>query len=462
MRRTLIRSATVITMDDAIGDLGTGDVLVEGDRIADVRPSIDVAADTEIVDGTGRIVIPGLINAHMHTWQTALRGYAANWTLLEYFRRMHAGLATVFRPEDIHIATLVGALNQINCGTTTLVDWCHNNPTPAHTDAAVRGLIESGIRAAFFHGSPKPEPKPGEPHFSEVPHPRREIERLLAGSLADRDGLVTLGLAILGPHYSTLDVAMHDFRLAREFDLIASMHQGGGPAKTPGGWEKLIEAGLVGAGVNIVHGNDLPDDLLDKMVELGVSFSVTPENEMIQGHGFPITGRLLKRGVRPTIGIDLESVLAGDLLSVARVALSMQRALDNAESRKVSGAIPATTTIPVREALRWITTEGARMLGRESQIGSLTPGKLADLVVINASDLNLHPVHDPVATVVMQTSLANIEAVMIGGSWKKRNGRLLVEGLEAKKEALAQSGRRLVQDIERQERAAQASEGQQQ
>ncbi|MBR0710937.1 amidohydrolase family protein [Bradyrhizobium liaoningense] len=454
MRRTLIRSATVISMDDAIGDLGTGDVLVEGSRIASVRPSIDVAADTEIIDGEGRIVIPGLINAHMHTWQTGLRGFAANWTLLEYFRRMHAGLATVFRPEDIHIATLVGALNQINHGVTTLVDWCHNNPTPDHTDAAVRGLIESGIRAAFFHGSPKPEPKPGEPHFSEVPHPRREIERLLAGPLADRDGLVTLGLAILGPHYSTLDVAMHDFRLARELKLIASMHQGGGPAKTPGGWEKLIEAGLVGAGINIVHGNDLPDDLLGRIIDLGVSFSVTPENEMIQGHGFPITGRLLKRGVRPTIGIDLESVLAGDLFSAARVALSMQRALDNAESRKASGAIPATTTIPVREALRWITTEGARMLGREHQIGSLTPGKLADLVIINASDLNLYPVHDPVATVVMQTSLANIEAVMIGGAWKKRDGRLLVEELEAKKELLAQSGRRLVQDIERQGRAA--------
>lgn len=454
MRRTLIRSATVISMDDAIGDLATGDVLVEGSRIADVRSSIEVAADVEIIDGTGRIVIPGLINAHMHTWQTGLRGFAANWTLLEYFRRMHAGLATVFRPDDIYIATLVGALNQINHGVTTLVDWCHNNPTPDHTDAAVRGLIESGIRAAFFHGSPKPEPKPGEPHFSEVPHPRREVERLLAGPLADRDGLVTLGLAILGPHYSTLDVAIHDFRLARELNLIASMHQGGGPAKTPGGWEQLIEAGLVGAGVNIVHGNDLPDDLLDRLVDLGVSFSVTPENEMIQGHGFPITGRLLKRGVRPTIGVDLESVLAGDLLSAARIALSMQRALDNAESRQASGTIPATTTIPVREALRWITTEGARMLGRAHQIGSLTPGKRADLVIIDASGLDLVPVHDPVATVVMQTGLANIEAVMIGGAWKKRNGRLLVDGLEAKKQLLVQSGQRLVQDIERQGRAA--------
>jgi len=457
MRRTLIKSATILSMDARLGDLDSGDLLVEGDRIIDVRPDIDLgsgALEAEIVDGAGRIVIPGLINAHMHSWQTALRGFAANWTLLEYFRRMHAGLATVFRPADIHIATLAGALNQINCGTTTLVDWCHNNPTPDHTDAAVRGLVESGIRAAFFHGSPKPEPKPGEPHFSEVPHPRREVERLLAGPLADRNGLVTLGLAILGPHYSTLDVAMHDFRLARELNLIASMHQGGGPAKTAGGWERLIDAGLVSAGINIVHGNDLPDDLLHRLVDLGVTFSVTPENEMIQGHGFPITGRLLKFGTRPSIGIDLESVLAGDLLGAARVALSTQRALDNADSRRTDGAIPDTTTIPTREALRWVTTEGARMLGREDQIGSLTPGKLADLVVVNATDLNLFPVHDPVSTVVMQASLANIEAVMIGGIWKKRNGRLLVDALDETKARLARSGRRLVHDIEQQGRAA--------
>jgi cytosine/adenosine deaminase-related metal-dependent hydrolase len=447
MTRTLIRTATILTMDDRLGDIASADLLVEGDRIAAIGRNLD-AGDAEIVDGRGRIVIPGLINAHMHTWQTALRGFAANWTLLEYFRRMHAGLATLFRPDDIHIATLVGALNQVNHGVTTLVDWCHNNPTPAHTDAAVRALIESGIRAAFFHGSPKPDPKPGQPHFSDVPHPRQEVERLLAGPLANRDGLVSLGLAILGPHYSTLEIALHDFRLAREFALIASMHQGGGPAKTPGGWERLIEAGLVGRGINVVHGNDLSDELLGRLVDLGVSFSVTPENEMIQGHGFPITGRLLKLGARPSIGIDLESVLAGDLLAAARAALSAQRALDNAEARRATGGIPEATTIPVREALRWVTIEGARMLGREDRIGSLAPGKLADLVVIDAAALNLAPVHDPVASVVMQAGLANIEAVMIGGAWKKWAGRLLFDGLGQRQGELAQSGERLVREIE--------------
>jgi cytosine/adenosine deaminase-related metal-dependent hydrolase len=453
MNRALIKGATIITMDDAFGDLMSGDLLVEGGRIAAVQPSID-AVDAEIVDGHGRIVIPGLINAHMHTWQTALRGYAANWTLPEYFGKMHAGLATLFRPDDVHIATLVGALNQINCGTTTLVDWCHNNPTPAHTDAAVAGLSESGIRAAFFHGSPKPDPKPGRPHFSEVPHPRHEVQRLLAGPFSHRDGLMTLGLAMLGPHYSTLDVARHDFALAREFGLVASMHQGGGPARTPEGWRILLDEGYVGPGVNIVHGNNLTDDELNRFVDLGVSFSVTPENEMLQGHGFPITGRLLRLGSAPSLGVDLESVISGDMFSVARVALTAQRALDNAAIRSERDEIPATATIPVREALRWATVEGARMLGLGHRIGSLTPGKAADLVMLNATDLNLWPMHDPVSTVVMQAGLSNVEAVMIAGLWKKMNGQLLLADRAGKMAALAASGRRIIDDMSKISRAA--------
>jgi cytosine/adenosine deaminase-related metal-dependent hydrolase len=453
MNRVLIKGATIVTMDETLGDLTSGDLLVEGDRIAAVQPNID-AGDAEIVDGQGRIVIPGLVNAHMHTWQTALRGYAANWTLPEYFGKMHAGLATLFRPDDIHIATLVGALNQINSGTTTLVDWCHNNPTPAHTDAAVAGLLQSGIRAAFFHGSPKPDPKSGQPHFSEMPHPRQEVQRLLDEPFSNGAGLLTLGLAILGPHYSTLDVARHDFALAREFGLVTSMHQGGGPARTPDGWRILLDEGYVGPGVNIVHGNNLTDDELRRFIDLGVSFTVTPENELIQGHGFPITGRLLRLGAAPSLGADVESVISGDMFAVMRVALTAQRALDNAAIRSERNEIPATSTIPVREALRWVTVEGARMLGLGHRIGSLAPGKAADLVILNATDLNLWPVHDPVATVVTQAGLSNVEAVMIAGLWKKRNSQLLFADRAGKMAALAASGRRIIDDMNKIGRAA--------
>ena len=437
--RTLIRGATVITLD-AQGDLPRGDVLVTGDTITEIAPALHVD-DAQVVDATGCIVIPGLVNAHMHTWQTALRGLAANWTLLEYFQKMHAGLATVFEPDDLYIATLVGALNQLNCGTTTLADWCHNNKTPQHNDAAIQGLLESGIRAAFFHGTPKPDPKPGERPFWEVPHPRAEVERLLKA----HQGNPTLSVhaAVLGPHYSTLDVALHDFRMVQELGVVGSLHQGGGPARTPDGWEQLEAAGLLGPQINIVHGHALSDAQLRRFCALGMSFSAAAENEMTQGHGHPITGRLRAFGKAPSLGVDLESVLSGDMLTQARVALGMQRSLDNAAYREAHGTIPPTSTITTREALQWVTVEGARMLGQLDRIGTLVPGKQADLVLIRADDLNMQPVHDPVSTVVMQTTLANIDSVMVAGRWKKRHGRLLDVALAPKLAALQASGHKI-------------------
>jgi 5-methylthioadenosine/S-adenosylhomocysteine deaminase len=444
--RTLISGASIVSMDDNVGDLPKGDILVEGDRIVAIAAAID-APDAERIRADGRIAVPGFINAHMHAWQTGLRGLAANWTLIEYFRWVHAGLATLFRPQDIHVATLVGALGQIDAGTTTLVDWCHNNPTPDHTDAAVDALVESGIRAAFFHGSPKPEPKPGARHFSEVPHPRSEVERLRRGRFSGSDGLLTLGLAILGPHYSTLPVAQADLRLARDFGLVASMHQGGGAPRTPGGWQALIEAGLVDSAINIVHGNDLSDGLLKQLADLGVSFSVTPESEMTQGHGFPIVGRLLALGVAPSLGVDLESVIAGDMMTVGRMALGCQRALDNARHREQAGSIPPTSTVRVRQALSWITRDGARTLKLDHRIGSLSPGKQADIVLVDARGLHLQPVHDPVATVIMQAGRGDIETVMIAGRLMKRAGKLVAAGLDAKLAELGASGRRIVREL---------------
>ena len=441
--RTLIRGATIITMD-AQGDLPTGDVLVTDDRITEIAPRL-TADDAQVVEAAGSIMIPGLVNAHMHTWQTALRGVAANWSLLEYFRKMHAGLATLFTPDDLHIATLVGALNQINCGTTALADWCHNNATPAHNDAAIDALVQSGIRAAFFHGTPKPAPAPGLAPFWEVPHPRAEIERLLQA----HQGKPLLGVhaALLGPHYSTLEVAMHDFRMAHELGLIASVHQGGGPPRAPGGWEQLEAAGLLGDNVNIVHGHALQDEQLQRFCGLGMSFSVAPEVEMSDGHGFPITGRLRRWGRAPALGVDLESAFSGDMLTQARVALAMQRCLDNAAYREARDTIPPTCTITAREALGWVTIEGARMLKQSDRIGSLAAGKQADVVLISAGDLNMQPVHDPVSAVVLQASLANIDSVMVAGRWKKRGGRLLDVELAPRLAALRRSGEKITQAL---------------
>jgi len=339
----------------------------------------------------------------------------------------------------------MGALNQINCGTTTLVDWCHNNKTSEHNDAAIKGLMESGIRAAFFHGTPKPEPKEGETPFWERPHPKKELERLVA-AYGSQD-LISIGAAILGPHYSTLDVALHDFAMVKDMKMIASMHQGGGPARTPEGWQVLESKGLLGPAINIVHGHALNDEQLKRFCDLGMTFSATAESEMSQGHGHPLTGRLRDFGKAPSLGVDLESVCGGEMFIQARIALGIQRSLDNFDYRQKHATIPPTSTITTRQALSWITIEGARVLGQLDRIGTLKAGKQADIVMIRASDLNMQPVNDPVSAVVMQTSLANIENVMIAGQWKKKGGELLNMHLAPKIELLNASAKKITKAL---------------
>ena len=278
-----------------------------------------------------------------------------------------------------------------------------------------------------------------------MPHPRAEIERLLKKHQGNP--LLSVQAAVLGPHYCTMDVALEDFRMARELGIIASLHQGGGDARTPDGWERLEAAGLLGDNINIVHGHALSDVQLQRFCELGMSFSAAAESEMSQGHGHPITGRLRKFGRAPSLGVDLESVMSGDMLTQARIALGIQRSLDNVAHREAHGTIPPTSTITTREALSWVTLEGARMLKQEHRIGSLAPGKQADLVVVRASDLNMQPVHDPVSTVVMQTSLANIDSVMVAGRWKKRGGRLVGVDLLPGLEALRASGQKITRAL---------------
>jgi cytosine/adenosine deaminase-related metal-dependent hydrolase len=213
------------------------------------------------------------------------------------------------------------------------------------------------------------------------------VERLLKKHQGN--ALLSIHAAVLGPQYSTLEVALHDFKMVKELGLIASMHQGGGPARTPDGWEKLEAAGLLGSHINIVHGHALSNDQLKRFCDLGMSFSAAAESEMSQGHGHPITGRLLALGKAPSLGVDLESAVSGDMLTQARVALGIQRSLDNVAHRAAHGTIPPTSTITTRQALEWVTVEGARMLGQLDRIGSLKAGKQADLVMIRASDLNM-------------------------------------------------------------------------
>ncbi|MGE0253930.1 MAG: amidohydrolase family protein [Alphaproteobacteria bacterium] len=424
MARTVIRGATVVSMDPGTGTLPRGDILVDGERIAAVAPAID-APDARAIDAAGMIAIPGLINAHMHLWSTALRGTAGNLTLVQYFRDVLAGVAVRYRPRDLHIGTLAGALEQIDGGVTTVLDWCHNSEGPEHTDAAIDGLAASGIRGAFFHGTTKRKPAAGQPHYSEIPHPADEIRRLRTGRLAADDARVTLGMAILGPHHSVWDVSEHDLRLARDHGLVASAHMDAGlPRSTPDGVHRMRDAGLISPAFNVVHGNDLTADELAILAGAGASFTVTAECEMALGFGFPATGRIVAAGGTPSIGVDSQTPVGASLLSALRMTLQMQRAIDNGAVIP-AGQPPASLRLSTADALAWATINGARALGMEHRIGTLAPGKQADIVLLRADDLNLLPVNDPVQAVVLHATPANVDTVMIAGRLAKQDGRLL-------------------------------------
>ena len=446
MNKILVKSGNIVSMDPAIGDLAGADILVEDDRIAAVAKNIEVEG-ADVLDASRMIVLPGLINGHLHTWQTGLRGLAADWTVAQYMQAMHRGLATLYRPDDIYVGNLLGALNQINNGATTLVDWCHNNPTPDHTDAAIRGLEEAGIRALFLHGSPKPDPKPGQKHFSEIPMPRSEVARLRKTKFSSDTGLITFGLAILGPYYSTYDVTRADLELAREFDLFASMHVGGGQSKIANGFERLLDAKLVDERTAVVHGNDIRPDTIGRMVDQGATFTVTAEIELQMGYGDPLTGVLSSKNAPISIGTDVEPAVGSDLFTCMRITLQHERNRGIMESVTRLGSRPQLSALTCRDALSWVTTGAAKIAGLDREVGSLTPGKQADIVMLRADDMNMMPAHDLVGCVVMQASPANVDTVMIAGRIVKRNGKLLFNNLQSKMAALQNSGERIVSDF---------------
>lgn len=435
MKRVLLQGARVITMAQNRPDAEEVDVLIEGDRISAIGVGLD-SENAEIVDFSGRILMPGLVNAHLHLWQAGLRCVGADWTLEEYLANMHGDVARHCKPADMQVAGLFGALSQINCGTTTVGDWCHNNPTPEHTDAAIEGLSQSGIRAVFMHGTPY--------SAQDAAYPVHEIDRLLGGVLR-HGALINLGMAIRGPQYSTPEVAIADFRYARERKLVVSMHQSGG---RPGAsWDAVHSEGLISPHTNIVHGAGLTPDWIKRLVDAGASFTSTPENELGQGHCDPLTGQLLALGSAPSLGTDVDSVVSGEILIAARVALAHQRGLDHEQHRRAhKGMFSSKPTITSKQALAWATVEGARAMGLGDRVGLIEPGMQADIVAIDARAINLWPAHDPIAA-ALQASIANIEAVMIAGVWRKRAHALVDVDIQDVKARVLESGERLTYEL---------------
>jgi cytosine/adenosine deaminase-related metal-dependent hydrolase len=375
--------------------------------------------------------MPGLVNAHIHTWEYQLRGIGSDWVgIRDYHANLHKNLATRYQARDVYLGNLLGALNQIRTGTTTIMDWCHILRDAEMTDAAIDALEESGIRAVFARGTVKPPERAGEVPYYKKPFPREEIRRLRTGRLASDDRLVTLAMAILGPDWGEYDVAVHDIRLAREYGLVNSAHTYGRKGKrvVEDGYPRLAQAGLLGPDHNIAHGNCFDEDELKIVLDAGCTITATCLTEALNYEQPAMLGRMLKFGGAPSLGTDCDPYFNSSMLWVTRHAFQEQRAMDNRSLRE-AGQWPAATqhATRTRDALEWATLGGAKALQLDHEIGSLAPGKQADIVMIDTRGMNIFPAlpgGDAAHAVVMYAESADIEHVMIGGRFAKRDGKL--------------------------------------
>jgi cytosine/adenosine deaminase-related metal-dependent hydrolase/ribose/xylose/arabinose/galactoside ABC-type transport system permease subunit len=408
--KTLIRGGTVLSMDPALGDLPSGDVLIEGEKILAVGPDLS-NGEVEVIDAEGMIVMPGFVDSHRHIWEGLLRNIGTDVPLegrTSYISFVLHKLAPAFRPEDAYVGNLVSALGAIDAGITTLLDWSHIQDSPAHTDAVIQALDDSGLRAVFAYGFPwwgKWEER--QPSW---------FVRAATEHFSSKDQKLTLALAAPGPEFTDFEITRDHWKLARETDARITTHVGVGSYGQDGKVQEFGEAGLLGADTTYIHCTTLNDTEIQMIVDTGGTVSLAPPVEMMMGHGMPPIQKFLDRGLRPSLSVDVETNVPADLFNQMRSVLGLQRAIATVESKA-----PVST----REVLGYATVEGARANGLESKVGTLTPGKQADVILLRTDRMNVTPLNDPATAVVAGMDTGNVDTVLIGGRVMKRHGRLL-------------------------------------
>jgi len=417
--RVLLRGAHVVSMDEGIGEL-TGDVLVEDGVIAAVGSGLE-AGDAELVDLAGDIVMPGFVDTHRHTWQTPFRGVCADWTLEEYFRGIRMTVSPNCSAEDVYAGNYVGALEALDAGVTTLLDFSHCNNTPEHADAALAGLRDSGIRATFAYGYFPT--LVAEPVFTE--HEQRLADaRRVREQLPSDDNLVTMGVALTECGLVPFEQTAAEVRSARELGVPTVLHTGcawGGLITQ--GLPELDHHGLLGPDQVHVHCNTLDERDFRRLADHDCKISSSPETELQMGMGHPVIGRALAHGMRPSLSCDVISSNSGDMFAQMRLGLQFERAMRN-DLDNAKGRMPEHLHLTVRDALRWGTANGAHAMGLEDRIGSITVGKQADLIVVGGGRLNMAPMADPVGCLVAQANPSNVKHVLVAGRFVKRDGEL--------------------------------------
>jgi cytosine/adenosine deaminase-related metal-dependent hydrolase len=447
MTRTLIHGGSIVSLDAGVGDLPKGDILIENGVITRVASQID-ADDVERIDASDTIVLPGFVDTHRHVWQAAVRGVTADWSLMDYFRGIRTRVAPTFRPEDMYAAQYAGALEALDAGVTTVVDYCHNLLTPEHAWESIRGLREAGLRAVWCFGFNFP---PGqESHWGSTEGKAQFAHEVAAEQFSSKDALLTLGVAPEEPGLATPEQCELQYQTARELDARVTQHvncvrMGRDPEEVA---RLLASRGLLGPDVLLVHMGYTTDDEWRRVADAGASVSFTPETELQMGMGITPTGLVRRFGITPTYGTDIVSNNSGDMFFPLRLALQVERGVANLDVVE-AGAMPEGVTVSCREILEWGTLGGAKAAGLDDRIGSLTPGKQADLVLIRTDGIGFAGWNekDPVASVLLQANAGNVDSVLVGGNVVKRDGKLCADAAAARA-LLANAARHVAREVE--------------
>jgi cytosine/adenosine deaminase-related metal-dependent hydrolase len=434
-QRTLITDVAVVSMDPAVGDHERASILIEDGRIAAIQPGLEVD-DAERIDGSTKIAMPGMVDTHRHTWQTALRGMLADGNIPDYLRGIRLQMAPRYRATDMYVGNYLGALDALNSGVTTLVDYCHNILDPECAHAAVTGLRDAGIRALYGHGlTPITSNTWSESHGGQEGDAdpadlatRARLAREIRDTYFPTDtGLLRFGIAPQELAIAPAATVKLEFELARELGARITMHANQVMVRQLfKDVEVLAEHDLLGDDLLLVHCTFNTPEEWELLRDSGVMVSVCAETEMQMGMGYPAIAEVTEFTRGPSLGIDCVSGCGGDMISHSRLVLqaTRYRADEPGYQRMVAPQVMSWTT---RDALSWLTVNGAAAAGMGDEIGSLTPGKRADVVLLEMGGVSQAGWNrkDPAGAIIAQGHAGCVDTVLVEGRVVKRNGVLV-------------------------------------
>lgn len=442
--RKVITGGHIITMDAEYGELPQGALLIENGRIAALAENEKAFShlDAEVIDARGAIVLPGMIDSHRHTWMSLFRGISGDMSLPEFLANTFYGLGALVTAEDLSTATLVGALEAIDSGVTTILDCCDCVNSPDHAVAAIESLQQSGIRGVYSYGFQVYDFQPAG--FSSHEERVKFAAELRERYFSDDRGLLRMGTLL--SDFGTVPFAQTaaEIRMAQQQDILIASHTGALPnSRLLKGLQELDDHQLLQPGHLHIHCSGLTDPEWRLLARTGAKVSIAPETEMQMGMGFPPIRACLDHGIAPAISTDIVCVGSGDLFSQMRLGLQTQRCLDN-HQHHIRGEVVSELSLSVGDALRWATHGSAAALGMEASIGSLTPGKQADVIMLKHQRAMV-PSSFPRASSVLQSHAADVDTVIINGQIRKRHGELVGQDMAAIRQRAAQTLARIQQ-----------------